>query len=193
MLGLHKDLIHIKADEPEGEPIYYYACYHLINGGEDFYYMSRKEIENHRDKTSPSAKYPNSAWQTNFISMAKKTVLKAVLKYAPKSIELARQLAMDETIKKDIAPDMSEVPAEEIDITPPEEEPKVEKEKPVVVDKQTGEVTNDITEKEKEEIERAVNKKEGETLFGGKKRESKVSKGSDFVNEEDKGMTDQER
>lgn len=124
VLGLHKDLIHVKADEPEGDPIYYYACYHLINGGEDFSYMSRNEVEKHRDKTSPSAKFPDSSWKTSFDSMALKTVLKRSLKYAPKSIELSKQLAMDETVKTNIAPDMSEVPPEEIDITPPIEEQK---------------------------------------------------------------------
>ena len=162
VLGLHKDLVHIKADEPEGEPIYYYACYHLINGGENFDYMSRKEIGKHRDQYSKAAKYDDSSWKTDFDAMAKKTVLKRVLKYAPKSIELARKLSMDETIKKEIAPDMSEVPAEEFDITPLKEELETTS---TVVNKQTGEVTNDITEKEKKEIERAGDKKTEEEFI----------------------------
>ncbi|PKP62225.1 recombinase RecT [Candidatus Atribacteria bacterium HGW-Atribacteria-1] len=122
-LGLHKDLVHIPADEPEGEPIYYYAVYHLLNGGFDFSVWSRKKVELHRDKYSKSAKFTDSSWQTDFIAMALKTVVKSVLNYAPKSIELAKQLAMDETIKTGIAPDMSEVPQEEFDITPPK--PKI--------------------------------------------------------------------
>ena len=151
-LGLHKDLKHIPADEPEGEPTYYYACYHLLNGGYDFIIWSRNKVEKHRDQYSKAAKYPDSSWQTDFNAMAKKSVVIALLKYAPKSIELARQLAMDSTVKKEIASDMTEVPAEdmEIDLDTPE------------INKQTGEVTNDITKKEKEEIERAVDKKTAE-------------------------------
>ena len=154
-LGLHKDLKHIPADEPEGEPTYYYACYHLLNGGYDFIIWSRNKVEKHRDQYSKAAKYPDSSWQTDFNAMAKKSVVIALLKYAPKSIELARQLAMDSTVKKEIASDMTEVPAEEIEIdldTP-------------VINKQTGEVTDDITEKEKEEIERAVDKKTAEKFI----------------------------
>jgi recombination protein RecT len=115
-LGLNKDLKHTPADEPEGEPIYFYACYHLLNGGYDFVVWSRNKIEKHRDQYSKAAKFPDSSWQTDFNAMAKKTVLIALLKYAPKSIELARQLAMDSTVKKEIAPDMTEVPAEEMEI-----------------------------------------------------------------------------
>jgi len=129
-LGLHKDLIHIPADEPEGEPIYFYAVYHLLNGGYDFSIWSKKKVEYHRDKYSASAKYQDSSWQTDPIAMSLKTVVKAVLNYAPKSIELAKQLAMDETVKTGIAPDMSEVPQDEFDITPEKAE----------IDKKTGEV-----------------------------------------------------
>ena len=157
-LGLHKDLVHVPADEPEGEPIYFYAVYHLLNGGYDFAVWSKKKVENHRDKYSKSADNDFGSWKTSPIPMSLKTVLKAALNYAPKSIELTRQLSMDETVKKEIATDMSEVPAEEFDITPMKEELET-------VNKQTGEVTNDITEKEKKEIERAVDKKTEEEFI----------------------------
>jgi len=123
-LGLHKDLIHIPSDEPIGEPIFYYAVYHTLNGGFDFSVFSRKKVEQHRDKYCPSAKFADSAWRNDFDSMALKTVLKNVLNYAPKSIELSRALSSDETVKTAIAPDMSEVPQEEFDVTP---EPKMDR------------------------------------------------------------------
>lgn len=112
--GLHKDLRHKPNDEPEGEPIYYYGVYHLQNGGSDFVVWSRGKVEKHRKRFSKSEK--DSPWQTDFDSMAKKTVLISLLKYAPKSIELARQLSTDETIKKEISMDMTEIPSEEIEI-----------------------------------------------------------------------------
>lgn len=109
-LGLEEKLIHKPAKKPEGEPIYYYAVYHLQNGGRGFVVMSREQIEAHRDKYSPSAtKGRHSPWVTDFDSMAKKTVLKQLLKYAPKSVEFASQLSTDETVKTEIAEDMTEV------------------------------------------------------------------------------------
>lgn len=114
--GLNKDLHHVPADEPEGEPIKYYAVYHLKNGGFDFVVWSKTRIDYHAKKYSKAVqKDHNSPWKTDYDGMAKKTVLKEVLKYAPKSIEFAKQLSADETIKREVPEnaDMSEA----IDVT----------------------------------------------------------------------------
>ena len=47
--------------------------------------------------------------------MAKKTVLKRVLKYAPLKSDFVRALAADGTIKTTISEDMFDVPAEAIE------------------------------------------------------------------------------
>lgn len=57
----------------------------------------------------------SSPWTTNFDEMAKKTVLKKVLKYAPLKSDFVRAAAADGTIKEEIAPDMSEVEAIEVE------------------------------------------------------------------------------
>lgn len=112
--GLNKDLQHVPADDPEGEPIKYYAVYHLQNGGYDFVVWSKDRIDRHAKKYSKAVqKDMNSPWKTDYDMQAKKTVLKEVLKYAPKSIDFAKQLAADETVKREIADDMSEV----VDVT----------------------------------------------------------------------------
>lgn len=124
--GLNEKLVHVPAEDPQGEPIYYYAVYKLQNGGHGFVVMSRKQIEKHRDQYSPSAKSKHSPWNTDFDSMAKKTVLKQLLKYAPKSVEFASQVAADETIKTEIAEDMTEVQGIEIEYEVKEEQTDVE-------------------------------------------------------------------
>ena len=112
--GLQKDLVHKPSQQPDGEPIGYYAVYHLKNGGYDFVYWTRERIEQHAHKFSQAVqKGWTSPWKTNYDAMAKKTVLKEVLKYAPKSIELQKIVEADETVKTEIAPDMSTV----IDVT----------------------------------------------------------------------------
>ncbi len=112
--GLHKDLVHVPSTNPEGEPIGYYAVYHLKNGGYDFVYWTRERIDKHAQKFSQAVqKGSTSPWKTNYDAMAKKTVLKEVLKYSPKSIELQKVVEADETIKNEVSEDMSDV----IDVT----------------------------------------------------------------------------
>lgn len=112
--GLDKDLVHIPSQEPNGEPIGYYAVYHLKNGGYDFVYWTKERVDQHAQKFSQAVqKGWTSPWKTNYDAMAKKTVLKEVLKYAPKSIELQKTVEADSTIKTEINEDMSQV----IDVT----------------------------------------------------------------------------
>lgn len=112
--GLVKDLIHKPAAIPDGEPVGYYAVYHLQNGGYDFVFWTRERIDQHAKKFSQAVqKGWTSPWKTNYDAMAKKTVLKEVLKYAPKSIELQKTVEADSTIKNEISDDMSNV----IDVT----------------------------------------------------------------------------
>jgi len=112
--GLTKDLIHKPASVPSGEPVGYYAVYHLQNGGYDFVYWTRERIDAHAKKFSQAVqKGWTSPWKTNYDAMAKKTVLKEVLKYAPKSIELQKSVEADSTIKTELSEDMSDV----IDVT----------------------------------------------------------------------------
>jgi recombination protein RecT len=109
-LGMEQKLVHKPARSPKGSPVYYYAIYKRIDGGEGFFVMSREQVEAHKKKY---AKYSN-IWDKDFDAMAKKTCLKKVLKYAQKSIELQKAFALDETIKKSISENMIDVASEEV-------------------------------------------------------------------------------
>lgn len=122
--GLEPKLVHKPSPEPAGAPIYYYAVYHLVNGGYGFAVTSRQAVEMHRDKYSAAYKAGRSTpWKTDFDSMALKTVLKNALKYAPKSVEFASAMATDETIKVDLAEDMTEVKTIDAEISHSEDVP----------------------------------------------------------------------
>lgn len=95
-LGLEPKLVHKPAMENRGNPIYYYAVYKLVNGGYGFEVMSKSDIELHAKKFSKA--FRNGPWESDFDEMAKKTVLKKVLKYAPIKTEFARGVASDGTI-----------------------------------------------------------------------------------------------
>lgn len=102
-LGVNKDIYHVPADVPQGEPIYYYAVYKLKNGGYDFAVWSRTKVMQHAEKFSAAVKGKrDTPWKSDFDSMAKKTVLLQALKYAPKSIEFANAIEQDETVKTDL-------------------------------------------------------------------------------------------
>jgi recombination protein RecT len=103
--GLHQDLIHepiLKGDR--GEVIGYYAVYHLDTGGHSFAFMSKDEILEHAKKFSKTFKF--GPWQSDFDAMAKKTVIKQLLKYAPLSIEIQRAVSSDESVKSRISKEM---------------------------------------------------------------------------------------
>ena len=91
--GLDEQLIHRPKERSE-TTIYVYALYELKNGASAFEVMSWKAIEAHAKKYSQSVqKGYMSPWSTDPESMAKKTVLKKVLKYAPKAVESAELIA----------------------------------------------------------------------------------------------------
>lgn len=138
-LGLEPKIKHKPAMKNRGDAIFYYAVYRLKNDGYGFKVMSKEDIEKHRKQYS---KAKNSPWNTSFDEMAKKTVLKQVLKYAPIKVDFARQVNEDETVKSKIEDDMSLVENEIIDITPAEEVEETAETKIVEIDTETGEVLN---------------------------------------------------
>ena len=111
-LGLEPKLRHIPAKTNRGEPVFFYAVFRTKDGGYGYEVMSIDDVRTHAKKYSKA--YGNGPWQTNFEEMAKKTVLKKALKYAPLKTEFVRGLSADETIKSEISEDMFSVPDETV-------------------------------------------------------------------------------
>lgn len=144
-LGLHPQLRHKPKLTNRGEVILFYAVFHTKDGGYGFEVMSVEDIQEHAKKYSKARDY--SPWKTNFIEMAKKTVLKRCLKYAPLKTEFVRGLAADETIKSKISEQMDEIADEttiDIENTAMQDETEGKDEKaqsvPNNVDPETGEI-----------------------------------------------------
>lgn len=107
-LGLNPKLRHIPADGERGDPIRYYAVIRTKSGGTISAVMSKDDVLAHAKKYSKS--YNSGPWQTNFDEMAKKTVLKRALKYAPLKSDFVRNLEQDNSVKETFSDDMADVP-----------------------------------------------------------------------------------
>ena len=141
-LGLHPQLRHVPAAGERGEPVYFYAMFQTKSGGYGFEVMSKSDIDAHARRYSQSFRRGTSSpWQTNYEEMAKKTVLKRVLKYAPLKSDFVRGLAQDGTIKTELSEDMYSVPAVSV-----EEYETVAEDAAPHTDPATGEVLDDASQ-----------------------------------------------
>lgn len=112
-LGLEPKLIHKPALTDRGSLILVYALWKSKNGGYGFEVMSKENIDAHARKFSQSFGSSYSPWKTNYEEMAKKTVIKKCLKYAPVKSDFVRATSNDETIKSELNVDMSEIQDEQ--------------------------------------------------------------------------------
>ena len=96
--GLNSDLKHIpdwnnpNRTNPEALR-FVYAVAKLKDGGTQFEVMSRAEVDAIKGR-SKAANY--GPWQTDYVAMALKTVIRRLFKYLPVSVELNQAVAMDE-------------------------------------------------------------------------------------------------
>lgn len=128
--GTDSYIKHCPKFKDRGSVIAFYAVARLRNGGSIFKVMSVDECLEHGKthskcyitkewdkenncyvKVDPHFE-PNSPWAKDFNAMCKKTVMIQLNKVLPKSIELQRAIAMDNTTKSQFKIDMFEVPDE---------------------------------------------------------------------------------
>jgi recombination protein RecT len=86
-----------RAEARETKPVVgYFAHFGLLNGFKKTLYMTKGQVEEHGKKFSKT--YGSGVWKDNFDAMAKKTVLKSLLKYAPLSVELQQAMVIDQKV-----------------------------------------------------------------------------------------------
>ena len=129
--GLEPKLTHIPAEKDRGEAIKVYAMFKTKSGGYGFEVMSMEDVRIHAEKYSKAYNTSFSPWKTNFEEMAKKTVLKKCLKYAPLKSDFVKGIVQDGAVKSGLSEDMYEVPNDVVEAEFTE------------VDTETGEVKED--------------------------------------------------
>ena len=122
-----EDYIFDKKQRISDKVIGYMAKFELLNGFTKMAYWDVDKVKAHASKFSQAfrAGY-NSPWKSDFDAMAMKTVLKSILKFAPKSIEMQKAMTFDQSV---INTNVSDVQDLDIDAFAPEYIDNLESEK----------------------------------------------------------------
>lgn len=107
--GLEDSLVHVPVmDGTRGSVRGYYAVFKRTNGGYGFVYMTKAEVEEHRNKFALSQ---NGPWKNHFDAMALKTVVRKLFTWMPRSTQIESAIIADNSIRTDASPqaDLSEV------------------------------------------------------------------------------------
>ncbi|MFD8546818.1 recombinase RecT [Streptomyces sp. NPDC059649] len=110
--GLDPVLRHKPARSDRGRPTDYYAVAKMANGGSAFVVMSVEDVEAIRQRSKSRDSGP---WSTDYDAMARKTVIRQLFKLLPKSPELARAVAHDEGVRRDMSPEGLDTPPDYIE------------------------------------------------------------------------------
>ena len=104
-LANNKEPIKHKIDpkKPRGEMVGVYALATLINGDRQLEYMTLEEIEAIRGRSDSykawkEGKVKSSTWETDFGEMARKTVIKRIYKYLPRTERMDK---IDQAVQMD--------------------------------------------------------------------------------------------
>lgn len=138
-LGLDPKLKHIPTmDSEKGDFIGSYAVAHFKDGGYQFEFMPKVEIDKRRN-SSPGGRSKYSPWNNYYEEMANKTVIRHMWKYLPISVEIQQAVAHDEGAARDIK-----------DITPDDD---IFLEAPEYIDTETGEIAGPEQEQQEFPVE----------------------------------------
>ena len=122
-----EDYVFDRKQRKSDKVIGYMAKFELLNGFTKVAYWDIDKVKAHAIKFSQAfrAGY-NSPWKSDFDAMAQKTVLKSILKFAPKSIEMQNAVAFDQAVINTNASDVQDL---DIDAFAPEYVDNIESEK----------------------------------------------------------------
>ena len=94
-----EDYVFDKKQRKSDKIVGYMAKFELLNGFTKVAYWDVERVKAHATKFSQAYRSGyTSPWKSDFDAMAQKTVLKSILKYAPKSIEMQNAVTFDQAV-----------------------------------------------------------------------------------------------
>lgn len=142
-----EDYVFDRKQRKSDKVIGYMAKFELLNGFTKVAYWDIDKVKAHATKFSQAFRAGfNSPWKSDFDAMAQKTVLKSILKFAPKSIEMQNAVTFDQAV---INTNTSDVQDLDIDAFAPEYIDNIESEKKeTILAKATEAAMTDAAKKE---------------------------------------------
>lgn len=116
--GLEPFLKHKPKPRAAGSvPHSFYAVARTTLGGSAFVVLTRDDVELIRRRSRAK---DNGPWSTDYVAMAKKTAVRQLFKFMPKSTVLGLAIAHDETVRTDVTHDLESVqPVYAAELDPP--------------------------------------------------------------------------
>lgn len=122
-----EDYVFDKKQRKSDKIVGYMAKFELLNGFAKVAYWDVDRVKAHATKFSQAYRSGyTSPWKSDFDAMAQKTVLKSILKYAPKSIEMQNAVTFDQAVVNVNSSDIQDL---DIDAFAPEYIDNLESEK----------------------------------------------------------------
>lgn len=122
-----EDYVFDKKQRKSDKIVGYMAKFELLNGFTKVAYWDVERVKAHATKFSQAYRSGyTSPWKSDFDAMAQKTVLKSILKYAPKSIEMQNAVTFDQAVVNVNSSDIKDL---DIDAFAPEYIDNLESEK----------------------------------------------------------------
>ena len=125
-----EDYVFDRKQRKSDKVIGYMAKFELLNGFTKVAYWDVDKVKAHAQKFSQALRSGyDTPWKSDFDAMAMKTVLKSILKFAPKSIEMQAAVTFDQAVVNTNTPATSDVQDLDIDAFTPEYVDNIESEK----------------------------------------------------------------
>lgn len=146
-----EDYVFDKKQRKSDKIVGYMAKFELLNGFTKVAYWDVDRVKAHATKFSQAYRSGyTSPWKSDFDAMAQKTVLKSILKYAPKSIEMQNAVTFDQAVVNVNSSDIQDL---DIDAFAPEYIDNLESEKKENIAAKAAETAvANATKKEKKEL-----------------------------------------
>lgn len=125
-----EDYVFDRKQRKSDKVIGYMAKFELLNGFTKVAYWDVDKVKAHAQKFSQALRSGyDTPWKSDFDAMAMKTVLKSILKFAPKSIEMQAAVTFDQAVVNTNTPATSDVQDLDINAFTPEYVDNIEMEK----------------------------------------------------------------
>ncbi len=165
-LGLNPVLKHLPTSSDRGEIIgVYCVAKNLVANEKVFIYLHKEDIDKVR-RSSKAGNSDYSPWKNWYEEMAKKTAVRRISKLLPLSVQVQREISTDETTKRQIDTNMTDV-ADVTEWTPetPSEVPEIGTETAQIDDLSKNQAQEHARTKKEPQTANLISDKQRKRLF----------------------------